>query len=103
MDIMDNLAETNDGGKTREARWFSDLAVEEKVTFRFQFVSFKDGEDRVLGKPTRMLHAKDAGKTWGRAPLSPRKPTSIVNLGLSEAEITTSSGAVYVNENARRN
>lgn len=101
-----NFAETNDGGKTWEARSFSNLDAEEEVTYRFQVVSFKDGEGWVLGKPTLMLHTKDAGKTWERIPLSPKlpgEPTSIVNLGPSKAEMTTSSGAVYVTENAGRN
>mmetsp|Transcript_27881 Transcript_27881/g.46230 ORF Transcript_27881/g.46230 Transcript_27881/m.46230 type:complete len:407 (+) Transcript_27881:28-1248(+) len=101
-----SFAETNDGGKTWEARSFSNLDAEEEVTYRFQVVSFKDGEGWVLGKPTLLLHTKDDGKSWERIPLSPKlpgEPTSIVALGPSKAEMTTSSGAVYVTENAGRN
>jgi len=101
-----SLAETNDGGLTWEPRSFSNLDAEEEVTYRFQVVSFKDGEGWVLGKPTLMLHTKDSGKTWERIPLSPKlpgEPSSILALGPSKAEMTTSSGAVYVTENAGRN
>lgn len=100
------FAETNDGGKTWEARSFSNLDAEEEVTYRFQVLSFKDGEGWVLGKPTLMLHTKDNGKSWERIPLSPKlpgEPTSILALGASKAEMTTSSGAVYVTDNAGRN
>jgi photosystem II stability/assembly factor-like uncharacterized protein len=100
------FAETNDGGKTWEPRSFSNLDAEEEITYRFQVVSFKDGEGWVLGKPTLLLHTKDAGKSWERIPLSPKlpgEPTSILALGPSKAEMTTSSGAVYVTENAGRN
>lgn len=100
------FAETNDGGKTWEPRSFSNLDAEEEITYRFQVVSFKDGEGWVLGKPTLMLHTKDAGKSWERIPLSPKlpgEPTSVLALGPSKAEMTTSSGAVYVTENAGRN
>jgi len=100
------FAETSDGGKTWEARSFSNLDAEEEVTYRFQVCSFKDGEGWVLGKPTLMLHTKDSGKSWERIPLSPKlpgEPTSILALGSSRAEMTTSSGAVYVTENAGRN
>lgn len=100
------FAETSDGGKTWEARSFSNLDAEEEVTYRFQVCSFKDGEGWVLGKPTLMLHTKDSGKSWERIPLSPKlpgEPTSILALGASRAEMTTSSGAVYVTDNAGRN
>lgn len=100
------FAETNDGGKTWEPRSFSNLDAEEEITYRFQVTSFKDGEGWVLGKPTLLLHTKDAGKSWERIPLSPKlpgEPTSILALGPSKAEMTTSSGAVYVTENAGRN
>jgi photosystem II stability/assembly factor-like uncharacterized protein len=100
------FAETNDGGKTWEARSFSNLDPEEEVTYRFQIVSFKGGEGWVLGKPTLLLHTKDAGKTWERIPLSPKlpgEPSFITALGPNQAEMTTSSGAVYVTDNAGRN
>jgi len=100
------FAETNDAGKTWEARSFSNLDAEEEVTYRFQVVSFTDGEGWVLGKPTLMLHTKDNGKSWERIPLSPKlpgEPTSILGLGPGKAEMTTSSGAIYVTENAGRN
>lgn len=100
------FAETNDGGKTWEPRSFSNLDAEEEITYRFQVVSFKGGEGWVLGKPTLMLHTKDAGKSWERIPLSPKlpgEPTSVLALGPSKAEMTTSSGAIYVTENGGRN
>eukprot|EP00558_Chaetoceros_sp_UNC1202_P010598 CAMPEP_0197234170 /NCGR_PEP_ID=MMETSP1429-20130617/1985_1 /TAXON_ID=49237 /ORGANISM="Chaetoceros sp., Strain UNC1202" /LENGTH=389 /DNA_ID=CAMNT_0042692515 /DNA_START=92 /DNA_END=1261 /DNA_ORIENTATION=+ len=100
------FAETNDGGNTWEPRSFSNLDAEEEITYRFQVVSFKDGEGWVLGKPTLMLHTKDAGKSWERIPLSPKlpgEPTSILALGPGQAEMTTSSGAVYITDNAGRN
>lgn len=101
-----SFAETNDGGETWEARSFSNLDAEEEVTYRFTVSSFTNGEGWVLGKPTLMLHTKDAGKTWERIPLSPKlpgEPTSITSLGPGKAEMTTSSGAIYVTENAGRN
>lgn len=100
------FAETNDGGITWEARSFANLDPEEEVTYRFQIVSFKDGEGWVLGRPTLLLHTKDGGKSWERIPLSPKlpgEPTAIVALGPGQAEMTTSSGAVYTTENAGRN
>jgi photosystem II stability/assembly factor-like uncharacterized protein len=100
------FAETYDGGKTWEARSFSNLDPEEEVTYRFQVVSFKDGEGWVLGKPTLLLHTKDSGKTWERIPLSPKlpgEPQNIIALGPNSAEMTTSSGAIYTTENAGRN
>lgn len=101
-----SFAETSDGGKTWEARSFSNLDAEEEVTYRFTVATFTNGEGWVLGKPTLMLHTKDAGKTWERIPLSPKlpgEPTSITSLGPGKAEMTTSSGAIYVTENAGRN
>jgi photosystem II stability/assembly factor-like uncharacterized protein len=82
------------------------LDAEEEVTYRFTVASFTNGEGWVLGKPTLMLHTKDAGKTWERIPLSPKlpgEPTSITSLGPGKAEMTTSSGAIYVTDNAGRN
>jgi photosystem II stability/assembly factor-like uncharacterized protein len=101
-----SFAETTDGGKTWEARSFSNLDAEEEVTYRFTVSSFSDGEGWVLGKPTLMLHTKDGGKNWERIPLSPKlpgEPTSITCLGPGKAEMTTSSGAIYTTENAGRN
>jgi photosystem II stability/assembly factor-like uncharacterized protein len=100
------FAETYDGGKTWEARSFSNLDPEEEVTYRFQVVSFKNGEGWVLGKPTLLLHTKDSGKTWERIPLSPKlpgEPQNIIALGPNCAEMTTSSGAIYTTDNAGRN
>jgi len=101
-----SFAETNDGGKTWEARSFQNLDAEEEVNYRFTEVSFQGGEGWVLGKPALMLHSKDAGKTWERIPLSPKlpgEPTSITCLGPNSAEMTTSTGAIYVTENSGRN
>lgn len=100
------FAETTDGGKTWEQRSFSNLDAEEEINYRFQVVSFKNGEGWVLGKPTLLLHTTDNGKTWERIPLSPKlpgEPTQIVAFGNSRAEMTTSTGAVYTTENAGRN
>jgi photosystem II stability/assembly factor-like uncharacterized protein len=100
------FAETNDGGNTWEPRSFANLDPEEEVTYRFQIVSFKDGEGWILGKPSLLLHTRDAGKSWERIPLSPKlpgEPSFIVALGPSKAEMTTSTGAIYVTENAGRN
>eukprot|EP00816_Leptocylindrus_hargravesii_P001915 CAMPEP_0196811850 /NCGR_PEP_ID=MMETSP1362-20130617/20095_1 /TAXON_ID=163516 /ORGANISM="Leptocylindrus danicus, Strain CCMP1856" /LENGTH=400 /DNA_ID=CAMNT_0042187239 /DNA_START=89 /DNA_END=1291 /DNA_ORIENTATION=+ len=101
-----SFAETNDGGNTWEPRSFQNLDAEEEVTYRFTQVSFQNGEGWVLGKPTLMLHTKDNGQSWERIPLSPKlpgDPASIVGLGPSKAEMTTSSGAVYTTDNAGRN
>jgi len=100
------FAETSDGGQTWEPRSFSNLDAEEEISYRFQVVSFKDGEGWVLGKPTLLLHTKDGGKSWERIPLSPKlpgEPTGILALGPNQAEMITSSGAVYTTENAGRN
>mmetsp|Transcript_11390 Transcript_11390/g.24999 ORF Transcript_11390/g.24999 Transcript_11390/m.24999 type:complete len:409 (+) Transcript_11390:88-1314(+) len=101
-----SFAETNDGGLTWEPRSFSNLDAEEEITYRFEAVSFKDGEGWVLGKPTLLLHTKDSGKSWERIPLSPKlpgEPTGILALGPNQAEMITSSGAVYTTDNAGRN
>jgi len=101
-----SFAETNDGGQTWEPRSFSNLDAEEEITYRFQTVSFNDGEGWVLGKPTLMLHTKDSGKSWERIPLSPKlpgAPTGIMAKGPNQAEMITSSGAVYTTDNAGRN
>lgn len=101
-----SFAETNDGGATWEPRSFSNLDAEEEVTYRFQVVSFQDKEGWVLGKPTLLLHTKDGGNSWERIPLSPKlpgEPTGILAKGPNQAEMITSSGAVYTTENAGRN
>jgi len=101
-----SFAETNDGGETWEPRSFSNLDAEEEITYRFQVVSFNNGEGWVLGKPTLLLHTKDGGKSWERIPLSPKlpgEPTGILATGPNSAEMITSSGAVYTTENAGRN
>lgn len=101
-----SFAETSDGGLTWEPRSFSNLDAEEEITYRFQTVSFLNGEGWVLGKPTLMLHTKNGGKDWERIPLSPKlpgDPTGILATGPNSAEMITSSGAVYVTENAGRN
>lgn len=101
-----SFAETNDGGNTWEPRSFSNLDAEEEITYRFQVVSFKDGEGWVLGKPTLLLHTKDGGKNWERIPLSPKlpgEPTGVLATGPNSAEMITSSGAVYTTSNAGRN
>merc|ERR1719203_2483923 len=101
-----SFAETNDGGKTWEPRSFQNLDAEEEVNYRFTEVSFSGGEGWVLGKPALMLHSKDASKTWERIPLSPKlpgDPNGITCLGPNSAEMTTSTGAIYVTENAGRN
>jgi photosystem II stability/assembly factor-like uncharacterized protein len=100
------FAETSDGGETWEPRSFSNLDAEEEITYRFQVVSFKGGDGYVLGKPSLLLHTKDAGKTWERIPLSPKlpgEPSFIKALGPGQAEMTTSTGAIYYTENAGRN
>lgn len=98
--------ETIDGGKTWEPRSFSNLDAEEEINYRFEKVSFKDKEGWVIGKPPVLLHTTDAGKSWERVPLSPKlpgEPSSILALGASQAEMTTSAGAVYITSNAGRN
>merc|ERR1711981_1000977 len=100
------FAETNDGGKTWQARSFTGLSAEDEVNYRFQQISFKDGEGWVLGKPALLLHTTDAGKTWENIPLSPKlpgEPASVTSLGPSTAEMTTTAGAVYYTTNAGRN
>ena len=98
--------ETVDGGKSWKPRTFANLAEEEEVGYRFEKVSFKDGEGWVVGKPAILLHTTDAGKTWERIPLSPKlpgEPTGVVALGDKKAEMTTSTGSIYKTENAGRN
>jgi len=98
--------ETVDGGKNWKPRTFANLDEEEEVGYRFEKVSFQDGEGWVVGKPPILLHTVDAGKSWERIPLSPKlpgEPTGVVALGKSKAEMTTSTGAIYSTTNAGRN
>mmetsp|Transcript_18475 Transcript_18475/g.56743 ORF Transcript_18475/g.56743 Transcript_18475/m.56743 type:complete len:405 (-) Transcript_18475:72-1286(-) len=98
--------ETVDGGKSWKPRTFANLDEEEEVGYRFEKVSFEGGEGWVVGKPAILLHTTDAGKSWERIPLSPKlpgEPTGIVALGNKKAEMTTSTGSIYVTENAGRN
>merc|ERR1712084_3589 len=47
-----------------------------------------------------------SGKSWERIPLSPKlpgEPTAIIALGPNEAEMVTSTGAIYTTTNAGRN
>lgn len=98
--------ETIDGGKTWSPRAFANLDPDEELTYRFENVSFSGNDGWVIGKPAIMLHTKDGGKSWLRVPISPKlpgEPTLIVALGPDKAEMTTSSGAVYLTENGGRN
>lgn len=98
--------ETTNGGKSWFARSFTNLDAEEEINYRFEKVSFKDGEVWIIGKPAILLHSKDAGQSWERVPLSPKlpgEPNGIVALGPGEAEMTTTTGAIYTTVNAGRN
>ena len=72
-----SFAETNDGGKTWEARSFSNLDAEEEVTYRFTVSSFTDGEGWVLGKPTLPEMTANATRDWHDVKTEPAlcKPT----------------------------
>ncbi|KAH8067445.1 hypothetical protein JL721_7556 [Aureococcus anophagefferens] len=52
--------ETVDGGKNWKPRTFANLDEEEEVGYRFEKVSFQDGEGWVVGKPPILLHTVDA-------------------------------------------
>jgi len=98
--------ETVDGGKSWKPRVFANLDAEESVGYRFEKVSFQDGEGWVVGKPPILLHTTDAGKSWERIPLSPKlpgEPTGVTALGKAKAEMTTSTGAIYTTDNGGRN
>lgn len=98
--------ETTDGGKNWFPRSFTNLDAEEEINYRFEKVSFKDNEAWIIGKPAILLHSKDGGKNWERVPLSPKlpgEPNGVVALGPSQAEMTTTTGAIYYTENAGRN
>ena len=92
------LLETNDGGKTWEARSVA-AAQEEDINYRFNNISFSGKEGWIVGKPAILLHSSDSGATWERIPLSaklPGTPTLITALGGGKAEMATDEGAIYV-------
>jgi photosystem II stability/assembly factor-like uncharacterized protein len=98
--------ETLDGGLSWKPRTFANLDEEEEVGYRFEKVSFKNGEGWVIGKPSILLHTTDSGKTWERIPLSPKlpgEPATVTALGGANAEMTTTTGAIYTTTNAGRN
>jgi len=98
--------ETFDGGKKWDVRTFSNLDADEEITYRFETVSFLDGEAWIIGKPPILLHSRDEGKSWERIPLSPKlpgEPSNIVATGNQKAEMSTSTGAIYSTENSARN
>jgi len=98
--------ETKNGGKSWTPRSFSNLDADEEINYRFEKVSCLNDEVWIIGKPAILLHSKDAGKNWERVPLSPKlpgEPNGIIALGSGEAEMTTSTGAIYSTVNAGRN
>jgi len=98
--------ETVDGGETWIPRTFANLDPDEELTYRFENISFFGNDGWVIGKPAIMLHTKDGGKSWLRVPVSPKlpgEPILITALGPDSAEMTTSSGAVYITTNGGRN
>jgi photosystem II stability/assembly factor-like uncharacterized protein len=98
--------ETTDGGENWIPRTFANLDPDEELTYRFETISFSGNDGWVIGKPAIMLHTKDGGKSWLRVPVSPKlpgEPISITALGPDSAEMTTSSGAVYITDNGGRN
>eukprot|EP00293_Proteomonas_sulcata_P017881 CAMPEP_0184302222 /NCGR_PEP_ID=MMETSP1049-20130417/12260_1 /TAXON_ID=77928 /ORGANISM="Proteomonas sulcata, Strain CCMP704" /LENGTH=333 /DNA_ID=CAMNT_0026613461 /DNA_START=1851 /DNA_END=2849 /DNA_ORIENTATION=+ len=98
--------ESVDGGENWIPRTFANLDPDEELTYRFENISFFGDDGWVIGKPAIMLHTKDGGKSWLRVPVSPKlpgEPISITALGPDMAEMTTSSGAVYVTDNGGRN
>lgn len=97
---------TEDGGKKWSPRNFEGLDAEEDIEYRFTSVSIKDSECWIVGKPPILLHSTDNGKNWERVPLSaklPGDPNSITGTGPGQAEMTTSTGAIYYTKNAGRN
>lgn len=98
--------ETVDGGKSWKPKSFKNLDEDEELTYRFEKVSFKNGEGWVIGKPPILLHTTDSGKSWERVPLSPKlpgEPSGVTALGPSTAEMTTTTGAIYSTTNGGRN
>jgi photosystem II stability/assembly factor-like uncharacterized protein len=95
------LLETNDGGRSWEARTVG-AAQEEDINYRFNCISFSGKEGWIVGKPSILLHSTDAGASWERIPLSaklPGTPTLITALGNGAAEMATDEGAIYVTSN----
>ncbi|CEM11483.1 unnamed protein product [Vitrella brassicaformis CCMP3155] len=100
------IFETLDGGQTWNPKSLAVLDPEEEVSYRFQQVSFKDGEAWIIGQPPILLHTTDGAKTWQRIRLSPKLPGApygIYTLGPNSAEMTTSSGAIYTTNNGGLN
>ena len=98
--------QTNDAGKSWNAKSFANLDPDEEINYRFTKVSFQDGEGWIIGKPAILLHTRDGGSSWERVPLSPKlpgDPSGIVALGPGKAEMSTTAGAIYTTENAGRN
>jgi len=98
--------ESFDGGKSWQPRSFSALDPDEEITYRFEQVSLNGGEAYIIGKPAILLHTKDSGKSWERVPLSPKlpgEPSTIIGLGSGNAEMTTSTGAIYYTTNGGLN
>jgi len=100
------VMETVDGGVTWEPRTFKNLDAEDEFNFRFETVSFYGNQGWVIGKPSILLKTIDGGKSWARVPLSPKlpgEPVLVTALGVDEAEMTTTAGAIYRTENGGRN
>jgi photosystem II stability/assembly factor-like uncharacterized protein len=98
--------ETKDGGKRWVSRSFANLSKGDEISYRFQNVSVKGDDVWIVGKPPLLLHSKNGGKSWKKVPISrklPGEPKLLVTLGNGEAEMATSSGAVYTTKNDGRN
>uniref|UniRef100_A0A0G4HW33 Photosynthesis system II assembly factor Ycf48/Hcf136-like domain-containing protein n=1 Tax=Chromera velia CCMP2878 TaxID=1169474 RepID=A0A0G4HW33_9ALVE len=100
------IYETNNGGRSWKQRSLTVLEEEEEEGFRFQQVSFRNGECWIIGQPPILLHSTNGGKTWERVRLSPKLPGApygIVALGPNAAEMTTNTGAIYTTDNGGKN